>query len=110
MKRAMFSVLTVLVLASLIGCARNRLACNGCGDGCCAEGQQGCQSCDDPNNGNGGPACDRPRCSCRLFGRGGAADAGPEVATAPAGAVDYPYYTTRGPRDFLAKNPPSIGP
>jgi hypothetical protein len=22
----------------------------------------------------------------------------------------YPYYTTRGPRDFLAKNPPSIGP
>jgi hypothetical protein len=21
----------------------------------------------------------------------------------------YPYYTTRGPRDFLMKNPPSIG-
>jgi len=28
----------------------------------------------------------------------------------PTGAVAYPYYTTRGPRDFLAKNPPSIGP
>jgi len=27
-----------------------------------------------------------------------------------AGAVAYPYYTNRGPRDFLAKNPPSIGP
>jgi hypothetical protein len=28
----------------------------------------------------------------------------------PTGGVAYPYYTTRGPRDFLAKNPPSIGP
>ncbi len=26
------------------------------------------------------------------------------------GAVMYPYYTTRGPRDFLMANPPSIGP
>ena len=24
--------------------------------------------------------------------------------------VGYPYYTTRGPRDFLVDNPPSIGP
>ena len=24
--------------------------------------------------------------------------------------VTYPYYTTHGPRDFLAKNPPSLGP
>jgi hypothetical protein len=23
--------------------------------------------------------------------------------------VAYPYYTTRGPRDFLLDNPPSIG-
>jgi hypothetical protein len=28
----------------------------------------------------------------------------------PSGTVAYPYYTTRGPRDFLAKRPPSIGP
>ncbi len=26
------------------------------------------------------------------------------------GVVAYPYYTTRGPRDFLVDNPPSIGP
>ncbi len=26
------------------------------------------------------------------------------------GMVTYPYYTTRGPRDFLMANPPSIGP
>ena len=36
---------------------------------------------------------------------GAVAPAGP-----PTGAVAYPYYTTRGPRDFLAKCPPSIGP
>ena len=27
----------------------------------------------------------------------------------PTGAVTYPYYTHRGPRDFLLDNPPSIG-
>jgi len=28
----------------------------------------------------------------------------------PVGQTAYPYYTTRGPRDFLNRNPPSIGP
>lgn len=28
----------------------------------------------------------------------------------PAAQVAYPYYTHRGPRDFLLNNPPSIGP
>ena len=28
----------------------------------------------------------------------------------PIGQVAYPYYTVRGPRDFLQANPPSIGP
>jgi hypothetical protein len=27
----------------------------------------------------------------------------------PTAQVAYPYYTTRGPRDFLVDNPPSIG-
>ena len=27
----------------------------------------------------------------------------------PVGTVTYPYYTTRGPRDYLANDPPSIG-
>ena len=32
-------------------------------------------------------------------------------AAGPAtGAVAYPYYSNRGPRDFLVNNPPSIGP
>jgi hypothetical protein len=33
------------------------------------------------------------------------ADPGPQV-----GAVAYPYYNLRGPRDFLERNPQSIGP
>jgi len=28
----------------------------------------------------------------------------------PTGQVAYPYYTTKGPRDFLLANPHSIGP
>lgn len=48
---------------------------------------------------------------CGLFkrcGRGAVEEAyapGP-----PVGQVTYPYYTNRGPRDFLVDNPPSIGP
>lgn len=33
---------------------------------------------------------------------------GPPLQQMPA--VAYPYYTTRGPRDFLAKDPRGIGP
>jgi hypothetical protein len=33
-------------------------------------------------------------------------DGPPGPATAQVG---YPYYTTRGPRDFFTNNPPSIG-
>lgn len=28
----------------------------------------------------------------------------------PTPTYGYPYYTIRGPRDFLVDNPPSIGP
>jgi hypothetical protein len=28
----------------------------------------------------------------------------------PGGVVSYPYYTNRGPRDFLETHPQSIGP
>jgi hypothetical protein len=32
------------------------------------------------------------------------------AAGPPSGSTTYPYYTNRGPRDFLARNPRSIGP
>ncbi len=33
----------------------------------------------------------------------------PFVAGPPTAQVGYPYYTVRGPRDFLLDNPPTIG-
>ena len=42
------------------------------------------------------------------------AAAGPQQQPAQqagsGGVVSYPYYTTRGPRDFLETHPQSIGP
>ncbi len=32
------------------------------------------------------------------------------AAGPPTGGVTYPYYTNRGPRDFLARTPRDIGP
>jgi len=53
--------------------------------------------------------CANPRCnqceSCR-----GKAAGGQQQQAGSGGAVSYPYYTTRGPRDFLETHPQSIGP
>jgi hypothetical protein len=74
------------------------------------------------NNCNGNLGC-RP---CQLGWQRGGTDyqrflghngmyrnAGPAGAGGPSGPavaqVAYPYYTTRGPRDFLVDNPPTIG-
>ncbi len=53
--------------------------------------------------------CARAPRTCAGIGRAGS---GAEVIQAgpPTGAIAYPYYTTRGPRDFMASDPPSIGP
>jgi hypothetical protein len=42
-----------------------------------------------------------------LLGLGGTR---PFVSGPPVGTVVYPYYTVRGPRDFLLSNPPPLGP
>jgi hypothetical protein len=85
----------------------------GCPDGRCEVG--GCQDCDQgachgPHVGRyGGLAkhhlTDAEKAMLNSSDYGAVQPAGP-----PTGAVAYPYYTTRGPRDFLAKCPPSIGP
>ena len=68
----------------------------------CAVAASGCQSV--KNRGSASPG-----------GAGGYAGNGSGYAPAnvyggPASPqVTYPYYTTRGPRDFLASDPPSIG-
>ena len=92
----------------------------GCKGGVCPTGRCRTAGCE-----NGG--CDTGACRKRHVGRYGglakhhlspeekaALEASDYGATGPAGpptgAVAYPYYTTRSPRDFLAKCPPSIGP
>ncbi len=50
--------------------------------------------------------------TARHWGHGESGCAPPETGAgvAATGAVGYPYYTTRAPRDFLQDAPPSIGP
>lgn len=49
-----------------------------------------------------------------MGGSQGACPQNPRAFIGPAGpptaAVTYPYYTTRGPRDFLLDQPQTIGP
>jgi len=109
------------------GCLTDRCAsgcdcgaeCSDCGPGGCALG--GCRGngCFGNGNGNGngcGPgSCGRCRgClsggCCLCPHSGGYPEAQNFTPSPPTGQVAYPYYTTRGPRDFLQSNPPSIGP
>jgi hypothetical protein len=99
------------------GCRDCEVPCQdcepGCPDGRCQTG--GCQDCPGgvckvPHNGRyGGLAkhhlSPEEKAMLEASDYGAITPAGP-----PSGAVAYPYYTTRGPRDFLAKRPPSIGP
>ena len=114
MKHSMFSALAVCVLIGLAGCvSRHGRYLNGTCDGC-AQPQEACQcSCEDPGN-NCCECCEDPcrmarlrRCRGRCCEDNGGQYANPGPAV---GAIAYPYYTVRGPRDFLVDNPPSIGP
>jgi len=104
MKRALFALLAVTVLLGLTGCAHDRMACGpsepcsaGCMNGSCAKAPETCASCG-PGGGAGGG----------VHGRG--LDPQQFTPGPPVGQVTYPYYTLRGPRDFLARNPQGIGP
>ncbi len=75
-----------------------------CPDNCCGDC---CGSCC--------TGCDNGQCSSGCCNGNGFQSCGyPEsynfAPSPPGGQVAYPYYTVRGPRDFLRNNPPSIGP
>lgn len=83
-------------------------------------GYGGCSTCGYGGYGYGSPGYDiSPNANyyAQWYGRGhGAAFGVPALAPPvytpgpPTAAVTYPYYTTRGPRDFLLNNPPPLGP
>ena len=99
MKRALFMLLAVGLLAGVVGCRSGPVGRFRCAlFGSCKDCPAGCQSVD----GCDGCALRDPGCH---LGRGRAVDPVP-----PSGVVTYPYYTTHGPRDFLARSWRSTGP
>lgn len=107
------------------GCCGDCDTCDTCGGGC-VDGDCGYEDGPGPYYGSGpaypsggefaqagyaGPPrgqCDVRRPCGPLKGNRMMAEQGPPGP--PIGQVAYPYYTTRGPRDFLARNPGDIGP
>ncbi len=95
--------------------------CEDCGSATCSDGacglqgrragrSEGCSACD----GNGCGLCQRVAGRLRGLNPNPHAGGYPEGQNfnpaQPSGQVAYPYYTVRGPRDFLNSNPASIGP
>ena len=118
MRRLALAAIVAICLGSSSGCCILDKFFGGCG--CCSPCGAGgpCGGCNDcggwPHTGPRHTAygsCDRYGCggcaTCTRPGNTGGyvAQSGPNSAQ-----IAYPYYTVRGPRDFLAKNPPSIGP
>jgi hypothetical protein len=128
MRRFMLSLSVLMVLTSLMGCAA-KVGCRDCGgvfsgvmnrprmgmarSGGCETGA--CQTGACRSGGLFAPAtgfANQGGCSACGTGNGlcGHHRAAEPPAGPPTGTYAYPYYTLRGPRDFLSANPPSIGP
>jgi len=92
----------------------------GCeGDGCCVANGLGACNCDGCSSGGAcqclaekvaGGFCACPAGHAMCPHAGGYPEQPMFNPGPPTGQVAYPYYTTRGPRDFLMANPSSIGP
>ena len=115
MKRALIASLTVTVLSLAVNCFA---AGHACPDGNCDECKPGlfkrctgwlhskqCSNC--------GKQCGLfHKCGC--LGKHHARRRAPteygDYGAPPSAQITYPYYTNRGPRDFLDPNPRGIGP
>lgn len=116
-------VMLLLVLASAALCSTG---CNGTNRRCECGGPIGCRPCqlgwqrggtDYQRFLSGGAGCNNCGGNCQAghghghlgqYANAQPAGAG-EASGGPMAQVAYPYYTTRGPRDFLMDNPPTIG-
>jgi hypothetical protein len=94
MRRTLLALAMSAILALFAGCASN----------CCNQGT-GCHLAP-------GACYNQPgygRLHCDAQGDQGGPQGGAQQG-GPAGVVSWPYYTVRGPRDFLETHPQSIGP
>ena len=126
MRRLILAALLAAIFVPNTGCCiMDRLF--HCGKKCCLFGG-GCESgdcgsgdCGSGDCGSGGCGTEGAPCASCGGAPGGHASSGDRAAARQAAAeaeyagpmgpqVTYPYYTNRGPRDFLAKNPRAIGP
>lgn len=129
MRRLLLAALLAVVFVPNTGCCiMDRLfhcgnkCClfgGGCESGGCESGDCGSGDCGPGGCGAGGGCseCGGAPGGCAACGGGLAAHRAAKEAEMQAGLqgplgpqVTYPYYTNRGPRDFLAKNPRDIGP
>jgi hypothetical protein len=98
MKNAWFVLLAVGVLLGVTGCAHHgmHLVPGSCMSGSCAAAPETCGPCG---------------AGCGLCGpcKGGLIGSCLGRRAAPM-TLAYPYYTTRGPRDFLVSDPKPLGP
>jgi hypothetical protein len=101
MKRVLLGLTLAMGLLSSTGCNLLNQNCNSC------NGNLGCRPCKTGWQ-RGGTDYQRFLGHSGSYGHAAPSGSG-GVGGGPAAQVAYPYYTTRGPRDFLAPNPPSIG-
>jgi len=100
MKRALLTLIAGVALTALTACSAHRCATGNCGPAVPHFGSARAA----PELAGGARAC--PNC-----GGQGCQACGQHVTPSPVtGAITYPYYTVRGPRDYFATNPSSIGP
>ena len=94
-------------------CGNSACGNSACGNGACGHGDGSMAMAGDPSANGCGPNGCGPNGGGYGDGHGplprgvGGQYVGPQGP--PTGGVAYPYYTNRGPRDFLDPNPPDIG-
>lgn len=118
MRQALFLIaVSAAILGLTTGCASDKMQCTTCGTGSCDLNQSECKTCKtgamDRRVGDGRPLLRRDR-QGRFCPPGRPCDmGGPQQPSGPpSGAITYPYYTLKGPRDFLSSsnNTRPVGP
>jgi len=96
MRKIVFALFALVTLAGISGCLRNQVVCD---DDPCVQACGRMARC--------WPPCGSDGRLCRDRGHGTPAM---QPQQPPMAAITYPYYTLRGPRDFLERTPKPIGP